>query len=83
MGNSEFVTAHCGTAALWQMYDGIRCPTLLLRGEDSDLLSAHTADAMSRRGPKARVQVFPGVGHAPMLVKAEQRSVVRQFLRAP
>ena len=75
--------AAAGTLVLWQMYDGIRCPTLLLRGEDSDLLSATTADAMSRRGPKARVQVFPGVGHAPMLVKAEQRSAVRQFLRAP
>ena len=75
--------ASAGTQALWQMYDRITCPTLLLRGEASDLLSAATADAMSRRGPRARVQGFAGVGHAPMLVKPDQRAAVRQFLLSP
>ena len=41
-----------------------------------------TAQAMSQRGPHARVQDFAGVGHAPMLVKPDQRAVVRQFLLA-
>jgi pimeloyl-ACP methyl ester carboxylesterase len=71
-----------GTQALWQLYDAITCPTLLLRGAESDLLSAATAQAMSQRGPHARVQDFAGVGHAPMLVKPDQRAVVRQFLLA-
>ncbi len=75
--------AAAGTLALWQLYDAIRCPTLLLRGAQSDLLSAATAQTMSERGPKARVETFDGVGHAPMLVKPEQRAAVRKFLLAP
>jgi len=72
--------AAAGQAALWQAYDAIRCPTLLLRGADSDLLSRETAHAMTERGPRARLREFAGVGHAPMLVVPEQISVVREFL---
>ena len=72
--------AAAGQASLWQMYDRIRCPTLLLRGVESDLLSAATAAAMAARGPRPRVHEFAGVGHAPTLVQPDQRAVVRQFL---
>jgi pimeloyl-ACP methyl ester carboxylesterase len=72
--------AAAGEAALWQAYDRVRAPTLLLRGAQSDLLSAITAQAMTRRGPKARLVEFDGVGHAPMLVQPDQRAVVREFL---
>ena len=58
-------SAQAGEAALWQLYDALTCETLLLRGALSDLLSADTALAMTRRGPKARLVVFDGVGHAP------------------
>jgi pimeloyl-ACP methyl ester carboxylesterase len=75
--------AAAGEAMLWNAYDAIQCKTLLLRGAQSDLLSRPTADAMTRRGPKARLQEFEGVGHAPMLVQPEQRAVVREFLFAP
>ena len=68
---------------LWHAYDAIRCPTLLLRGADSDLLSRETAQAMTQRGPKARLHEFAGVGHAPMLVVPDQIAVVREFLLAP
>ena len=64
-------------------YDALRCPTLLLRGADSDLLSHDTAQAMTQRGPNARLVEFAGVGHAPMLVAAEQIDVVREFLLSP
>ena len=47
--------AQAGEAALWHAYDALRCPTLLLRGADSDLLSPDTARAMTERGPKARL----------------------------
>lgn len=70
-----------GEAGLWQVYDQIRAQTLLLRGADSDLLSKATATAMTRRGPQARMVEFDGVGHAPMLVVADQRQVVEEFLR--
>jgi pimeloyl-ACP methyl ester carboxylesterase len=75
--------AAAGEALLWQAYDAIACPTLLLRGAESDLLDRATAEAMTRRGPKARLHEFEGVGHAPTLVSAEQIAVVREFLLGP
>jgi pimeloyl-ACP methyl ester carboxylesterase len=75
--------AQAGQAMLWHMYDRITCPTLLLRGAESDLLAPSTAQAMADRGPCARVHEFAGVGHAPTLVQADQRTVVRQFLLGP
>jgi pimeloyl-ACP methyl ester carboxylesterase len=74
--------ARAGEAALWQAYDRLACPTLLLRGAESDLLSPATAQAMTERGPHARLVQFAGVGHAPMLVQPEQVRVVREFLLA-
>ncbi len=67
-------------AALWGLYERITAPTLLLRGQDSDLLSPATAQAMAARGPRARVVEFPGVGHAPTLVASDQVGVVTGFL---
>lgn len=65
---------------LWNVYDAIRCPTLVLRGEQSDLLTRTTARAMSARGPRARFVEFAGVGHAPTLLHEDQIRVVRDFL---
>ena len=50
---------------LWPVWDAITCPTLVLRGAQSDLLSREVADQMAARGPKPRVIEFAGVGHAP------------------
>jgi pimeloyl-ACP methyl ester carboxylesterase len=66
--------------ALWAAFDAIRCPTLLIRGEESDLLSRATAEEMTRRGPKPQLAEIPGVGHAPTLLHAQQIAVVRNFL---
>jgi pimeloyl-ACP methyl ester carboxylesterase len=74
--------AHPHDYALWDVYDAIRTPTLCLRGEHSDLLLADTAEAMTRRGPKARVVTIAGVGHAPALNVPEQFALVREFLAA-
>ena len=64
----------------WHIYDAVRCPTLLVRGEHSDVVSRHTAAEMARRGPKAKVAEIRGVGHAPTLLQPEQIAVVRDFL---
>jgi pimeloyl-ACP methyl ester carboxylesterase len=69
-----------GTALLWHCYDRISARTLVVRGAESDLLSADTACAMARRGPQARVREFAGVGHAPTLVEASQQDAVLAFL---
>ena len=67
-------------AMLWMAYDAISCPTLLVRGAESDLISHELAQAMSERGPKAKVIEFAGVGHAPTFIHADQISVAREFL---
>lgn len=65
---------------MWKFYDAIRCPTLVLRGEQSDLLSRETVAQMTARGPRARAIEIPGVGHAPTLIHADQIAIVRDFL---
>jgi pimeloyl-ACP methyl ester carboxylesterase len=69
-----------GDLELWALYDAIRCPTLVLRGAESDLLARATARAMASRGPRAKVVEIPGVGHAPTLMHADQIALVRDFL---
>ena len=69
-----------GEAMTWHAYDAIRCPTLVLRGADSDLLTHETAQSMTQRGPKAQLREFAGVGHAPTLGTTEQVQAVREFL---
>jgi len=67
---------------LWALYDRIRCPTLVIRGAESDLLLRETVDQMQRRGPRARAVELPGIGHAPTLMHADQIGLVRDFLFA-
>ncbi len=66
--------------SLWPLWDAIRCPTLVLRGAQSDLLSKVTVEAMHARGPKPDVIEFEGVGHAPALLSADQVQPVVDFL---
>ena len=68
---------------LWPVWETIKCPTLVLRGTESDLLLESTAKQMAERGPKARVVEFAGIGHAPWLMNDDQIDVVRDFLLAP
>ncbi|HZG21247.1 MAG TPA: alpha/beta hydrolase [Herbaspirillum sp.] len=65
---------------LWAAYDAIRCPTLVVRGAQSDLLLPEVAQEMTRRGPKAKLVELPEVGHAPTFMHAPQIEVARQFL---
>jgi len=70
---------------LWTLWDKIECPVLILRGEDSDLLSSDTVDLMLRRGLAAKAGKvsaieIAGCGHAPALLDAEQVGAVQNFL---
>lgn len=68
---------------LWPLYDAIRCPTLVLRGQQSDLVSAQVIAQMRERGPRAQAVELPGIGHAPTLMHDDQIRIVTNFLRAP
>lgn len=72
-----------GAVDLWPIYDRIQCPTLLVRGGNSDLLSPETALAMTQRGPGATLETLSGVGHAPMFMSDDQVALVRHFLELP
>lgn len=65
---------------LWVLWDAIRCPTLVLRGQLSDVLTRDVATAMMQRGPRAEVVEFPGIGHGPTLLHADQIAAVAMFL---
>jgi len=67
---------------LWPVWDQIRCPVLVLRGIDSDLLLPATAAEMTRRGPKAEVIEVDGTGHAPALMAKDQIAIVAAWLDA-
>ena len=67
---------------LWAVWDAIRCPVLVLRGESSDLLSGEIASEMAARGPKAKVVEIAGCGHAPALMAEDQIAIVDDWLAA-
>lgn len=64
---------------LWAAYDAIRCPTLVVRGTESDLLSPATALAMSQRGPRAKIVELAGIGHAPTFLSDAQIALAKNF----
>ena len=72
--------AQAAQTVLWQIYDQISASTLLLRGQQSDLLTVETAQAMTSRGPCATLVEWDGIGHAPTLTADYQVQAVAKFL---
>ena len=77
---AAFADAPAAVVEVWPLYDAITCPTLLLRGESSDLLEPDVAEAMTQRGPRCQLVTIPGCGHAPMLNTIDQMAVIQAFL---
>jgi pimeloyl-ACP methyl ester carboxylesterase len=65
---------------LWNVWGKLACPTLVLRGAESEVLLPKTVAEMRSRKPDVEIVEFPGVGHAPALMSAEQIAVVKRFL---
>jgi len=51
-------------AAIWALLPKITCPTLLVRGAESDILSPETAQRMLKTIPKLRMVEVPNAGHS-------------------
>ena len=64
----------------WPLYDQVTAETLVLRGAVSDVLRREDALEMTRRGPKAKLVEFEGIGHVPILMSKCQIEVVSDFL---
>lgn len=75
-----FKQAELNDVVLWPFWDAISCPSLVLRGENSDLLLPETAREMTERGPRADLAVIPDCAHAPALMDAAQVGVIRNWL---
>ena len=69
-------------AQLWQAYEGLEAPVLVVRGQHSDILSAELAERMRARHARARVAEVAGVGHAPTLMQDDQLALVDGFVSA-
>ena len=67
---------------LWRYWVAIKVPTLVIRGAESDLLTADLAEKMERRSLFAKVHVIEGCGHAPPLMSQDQIKLVSDFLAA-
>lgn len=79
---ASFRTGWLFNLSLWNYWDAIRCPTLVLRGTESDLLQPATTREMTQRGPRAEIVEFPHVGHAPALMDDYQIDPILRWLDA-
>ena len=67
---------------LWPQFGALaHVPVLVIRGENSDILSARTLDSMRTRHPRLHTITVPGQGHAPLLRDAPTIASVAAFLR--
>jgi pimeloyl-ACP methyl ester carboxylesterase len=67
---------------LWPVWGAIQQPTLIIRGENSDLLMSETAEKMTMTGPKAELISIPNTAHAPALMNETDIQLVSDWLRA-
>ena len=73
------IMAKAGEMAMWHAFKQIHIPMLIVRGGNSDLLSAATVAEMCKVNPYARSIEIPNVGHAPAFVKPEQIALAKEF----
>ncbi|MBU3640265.1 alpha/beta fold hydrolase [Polynucleobacter sp. Fuers-14] len=73
------IMAKAGEMAMWHAFKQIHIPMLIVRGDNSDLLSAATVAQMCKVNPYARSIEIPNVGHAPAFVKPEQIALAKEF----
>lgn len=68
--------------SMWPVWDAVRCPVLILRGAESDVLLPETAEEMLAKKPQAKLVEFTGIGHVPALMAKDQIDIVREWLLA-
>ncbi len=66
---------------LWPQFMALKAvPVLVVRGENSDLLSVETATEMTRQHPDCVLVTVPGQGHAPLLNDSATMAAIDQFV---
>jgi pimeloyl-ACP methyl ester carboxylesterase len=84
---AAFTAKEPDDVALWPIWDLVACPTLILRGAQSDLLLPQTVAEMKSRGAagtagKVETAEIAECGHAPALMARDQIALVARFLGA-
>jgi pimeloyl-ACP methyl ester carboxylesterase len=68
---------------LWPQFEALkRVPVLVLRGENSDILSPKTVEEMRRRHPALVSFTVTNEGHAPLLKDQQTIGAIQHFLSA-
>ncbi|MSO74098.1 MAG: alpha/beta hydrolase [Alphaproteobacteria bacterium] len=68
--------------AVWERWDAVACPVLVLSGAASDILLPETTEEIRRRGLGETIIEIPGVGHTPSLMTDEKIGAIAKFLGA-
>ncbi|MBY5930824.1 alpha/beta hydrolase [Halomonas denitrificans] len=66
----------------WSDWRAIRCPLMVIRGEDSTLISEDIVQRMGEAQPTLETLSVPGCGHAPMLDRPQQVDPIKAFLES-
>ena len=77
--NLQLQLQHPSQIVLWDEWDRVACPVLVLRGETSDILSRETVAQMIARHPQTEVVEVPGIGHAPLLIEPAATAALDRF----
>ena len=54
------------TKRLWGYVESLNCPTLVVRGDRSDIIATDTADEMQKRIPNGKLAIIENAGHLVM-----------------
>jgi pimeloyl-ACP methyl ester carboxylesterase len=67
--------------SFWDAWYRGSCPTLLLRGEHSEVFPEDVAQTMLDVRPDTRLVEIPDCGHVPSLMNEDETAIVRSFLQ--
>ena len=76
----NFAEAAQDDIGIWELWQQVTCPTLILRGKESALLDPPTLQRMLQERPNARAVEIDHAGHAPALMDEAQIELVSRFL---
>ena len=67
---------------IWDIWNKINIPILILHGKESNVLLKSTARQMMQRPYKTDLIEYPGIGHMPSLMEYNQINDIRTWLHA-
>lgn len=80
----EALQAGLNCLAEWDLRDAlasVNCPTQMILAENDHLIPVSLAEYVQKLQPKLRIDVMPGLGHAPFISQPQQcQLVIEQFI---